>query len=879
MVHLTAYVDGGTEWRSFLKGCVPPLVKSLQEKYQGVAYGLTTNSALACIGKLYTFMERNLGFFGSDRFFPKFSKYILFDTQEKGALYQILSSILRYREQTNFDHLSLDRLSTNEMKDLYKYIYLTLEKKQLLDSFIIYISPELPPDVQRTLQLKLIHLRAVVTNNPEEARYHIVPWGNKWIPPIPVAFREPRPMTDGSRVSGPGNRQPKPGADTSMTELWARPLGEAFGPANSRRVTVHLRGLPHSYDTTFPARQCTKMRARQLGIDIAQGLDMSFPDTSQDRTVCMPPRWVEDSWRFGEWTDPLDYIPAPLEMTTQEEMDAGTQKEAEKLRRRAERHEKEERRKRRALDSERGADSQGGRYRHTTASPAAASPRGAVSAPTRRKRPNVVSMNITVGGKRIARWQVSRQAVSMVLQGRHPNAVDDLDQIAPAELRLDTEEEDPQGVEVAGAHPIALSVALQVAAEPPAPTPSPPRWFRPGVVSPHEREVLGTLLGGTLEDEEAYITARDVMVAAWSARSSVYLNYTAVKHVISGEAGTLLKTFDAIESMGLINRDVHPSTRPAPLTVPLLAEGGWIYRSDPLPAGEKTRQDQEHVDVCMEHSTHESEPSADEAATDTTTAAATTAVPPPGASSQVVPYHCDVCQQDCTLCRFHCIRRADFDLCPRCFDQREGFKGLSPSDFIKLEFGCTTDSSRAKGSLPAWSHPETLLLLEAVSKLGSSNWQEISTHVGTDKQPDECLRHFLSLAHSDQIIREALRTQDPRAAEQPLLPPKYQLHPSVFPQESSVPRQALYMALALPGEAAVAARNASIRVCRDAAGMSEDDPSDPRLEALAGMSACLGCGLARLDVLAQREEARGLELLLSAAKDHMRTLEELNTYT
>ncbi|XP_011037606.1 PREDICTED: SWI/SNF complex subunit SWI3D-like [Populus euphratica] len=110
-----------------------------------------------------------------------------------------------------------------------------------------------------------------------------------------------------------------------------------------------------------------------------------------------------------------------------------------------------------------------------------------------------------------------------------------------------------------------------------------------------------------------------------------------------------------------------------------------------------------------------------------------------------VEYHCNSCSADCSRKRYHCQKKADYDLCADCFNNRKFGSNMSSSDFILMEPAEAAGVSGGK-----WTDQETLLLLEAL-ELYKENWNEIAEHVAT-KTKAQCILHFVQMPIEDAFF-------------------------------------------------------------------------------------------------------------------------------
>ncbi|KAH7307654.1 hypothetical protein KP509_22G071000 [Ceratopteris richardii] len=118
-----------------------------------------------------------------------------------------------------------------------------------------------------------------------------------------------------------------------------------------------------------------------------------------------------------------------------------------------------------------------------------------------------------------------------------------------------------------------------------------------------------------------------------------------------------------------------------------------------------------------------------------------------GTQETSIEYHCNSCSADCSKKRFHCQKKADFDLCQDCYNEEKFASGVTSTDFILMD--AATDASCGDG----WSEQETLLLLEALEMFGD-NFSEIAEHVAS-KTKAQCILHFIRLPIEDQFLDDS----------------------------------------------------------------------------------------------------------------------------
>lgn len=104
-------------------------------------------------------------------------------------------------------------------------------------------------------------------------------------------------------------------------------------------------------------------------------------------------------------------------------------------------------------------------------------------------------------------------------------------------------------------------------------------------------------------------------------------------------------------------------------------------------------------------------------------------------------------QKYIVLKRLCCCWQADFDLCPKCYNDGKFGPDMVSTDFMRMD---VTEAANANGG--GWTDQETLLLLEALELYGD-NWNEIAEHVAT-KSKSQCILHFIRLPVEDPFLED-----------------------------------------------------------------------------------------------------------------------------
>ncbi|KAK9403700.1 transcriptional adapter 2-beta [Crotalus adamanteus] len=123
--------------------------------------------------------------------------------------------------------------------------------------------------------------------------------------------------------------------------------------------------------------------------------------------------------------------------------------------------------------------------------------------------------------------------------------------------------------------------------------------------------------------------------------------------------------------------------------------------------------------------------------------------------------YCVYCLAEVSSLRFRCTECTDIELCPECFSagaeigphrRWHGYQLVDGGRF-------TLWGAEAEGG---WSSREEQLLLDAIEQFGFGNWEDMATHVGASRTPQEVMEHYiyqwlnnnsLDTCHFEMIMR------------------------------------------------------------------------------------------------------------------------------
>ncbi|XVE66953.1 hypothetical protein DITRI_Ditri08aG0121200 [Diplodiscus trichospermus] len=260
-------------------------------------------------------------------------------------------------------------------------------------------------------------------------------------------------------------------------------------------------------------------------------------------------------------------------------------------------------------------------------------------------------------------------------------------------------------------------------------------WFSWTKIHHIEEHVLPSFFNGKspIRTPDAYMEIRNWIMKKFHANPSTQIELKDLSDLEVGDLEARQEVLEFLDYWGLIN--FHPFP-PVGSAVPN-ANGDGMAKKDSL------LEKLYHFEAIESRPPVVSRPSLSTPSTTSRflpeSAIAEDLVRP---EEPAVEYHCNSCSADCSRKRFHCQKRADFDLCTDCFSNGKFGSGMSSSDFILMEPAEAPGLSGGK-----WTDQETLLLLEAL-ELYKENWNEIAEHVAT-KTKTQCILHFVQMPIED----------------------------------------------------------------------------------------------------------------------------------
>lgn len=345
--------------------------------------------------------------------------------------------------------------------------------------------------------------------------------------------------------------------------------------------------------------------------------------------------------------------------------------------------------------------------------------------------------------------------------------------------------------------------------------PSYSSWFSLSTIHPIERRSIPEFFSkrNRSKTPAIYKDYRDFMVNTYRLNPGEYLTVTACRRNLAGDVGAIMRVHGFLEQWGLINYQVDPEGRPAPLGPPFT---GHFRTTLDTPKGLSNLHPgtkpgagavgttasglsvhPTNVDlrkVIYQSDSRSTKPTTEENAAKAAEAANGSA------STGSQSYSCATCGTDCTRTRYHSLKDGEYTVCPSCYVSGRFPSTMFSGDFVRLDEESFKHGSTGSG--PEWSDQETLLLLEGV-EMYDDDWANVANHVAT-RSKEQCIAKFLQLPIEDQYL-----SADPAAQLGPL---RYQAGVNGIPfegAENPVMSVVTFLASAVgPAVAAAAAQSA-----------------------------------------------------------------------
>ncbi|KAF3767827.1 hypothetical protein M406DRAFT_39485 [Cryphonectria parasitica EP155] len=316
--------------------------------------------------------------------------------------------------------------------------------------------------------------------------------------------------------------------------------------------------------------------------------------------------------------------------------------------------------------------------------------------------------------------------------------------------------------------------------------PSYSTWFDMNIVHPTERKALPEFFNqrNRSKTPAVYKDYRDFMINTYRLNPAEYLTVTACRRNLAGDVCAIMRVHSFLEQWGLINYQVDPDHRPAPVGPPFTGHfkiicdtprglQPWQPATDPILTDGKAHADTDakakagtvpKSELNLELARNIYEAGAKGAKlnktenktngdTPTTNGISSTSVEEL-TKAPIAKVHCQTCGIDCTRIYYHNTyvdpasnNKKSFDICPSCFVDGRFPSNQPNSNFTRMEN--PTYSATLDRDAP-WTDAELLRLLEGLERF-DDNWVEIADHVGT-RTKEECVLQFLQLDIEDKYL-------------------------------------------------------------------------------------------------------------------------------
>jgi SWI/SNF related-matrix-associated actin-dependent regulator of chromatin subfamily C len=263
-------------------------------------------------------------------------------------------------------------------------------------------------------------------------------------------------------------------------------------------------------------------------------------------------------------------------------------------------------------------------------------------------------------------------------------------------------------------------------------------WFDMGSIHDIERTALPEFFAeraarSSNKSPEIYREYRDFMIHAYQQNPAHYLNFTSCRRSLAGDSCAVMRVFDFLEHVGLINYAVNPDVHgifpaPAPMPPPSDTVRQLLQIDNPATRiGQPVSHDQANL------------------ALRDFIAAATSK--PTSLGNSVPNTKCVNCTNTASYLHFVHKSQPKVKLCPDCFARGET-SNLAVSDFDRVDL---RPLQIAMNDRNAWTEEETLALLDGIEQFGE-DWVQIAQFVGT-RDKEACILHFLRLPIEDPYFQ------------------------------------------------------------------------------------------------------------------------------
>lgn len=256
-------------------------------------------------------------------------------------------------------------------------------------------------------------------------------------------------------------------------------------------------------------------------------------------------------------------------------------------------------------------------------------------------------------------------------------------------------------------------------------------WFDMKEIHEYERKALPEFFldrpaRSSNKSAEIYREYRDFMIHAYQQNPAQYLNYTSCRRSLAGDACAVLRVFDFLTSVGLINYAVNPDVQgllPSPAPLPSASDAGkYLLRLDNPP----------------EYSAERSN-----LALRSLLSMADANIPHTPRNIQ-----CSSCHEDNLQLAFQSKDPKPKTLCSNCF--YSSVPESSREDYNRID---KRVEAVIKEEHNPWTKDETFALIDAVEKFGD-DWEKVARAVGS-RDVESCILQFIRLPIEDPYYSAA----------------------------------------------------------------------------------------------------------------------------
>lgn len=259
-------------------------------------------------------------------------------------------------------------------------------------------------------------------------------------------------------------------------------------------------------------------------------------------------------------------------------------------------------------------------------------------------------------------------------------------------------------------------------------------WFDMNEIHEYERKALPEFFldrpaRSSNKSAEIYREYRDFMIHAYQQNPAQYLNYTSCRRSLAGDACAVLRVFDFLTSVGLINYAVNPDVQ------------GLLPPPAPLPAATDAGKYLLRLDNPPEYSAERSN-----LALRSLLSMADANVPTTPHSHKSI--QCSSCHEDEVRLAFQSKDAKPKTLCSNCF--YSSVPESSREDYSKID---KRVEAVIKEERNPWSKEETFALIDAVEKFGD-DWEKVARAVAS-RDVESCILQFIRLPIEDPYYSAA----------------------------------------------------------------------------------------------------------------------------